>query len=169
MRQPIKRNDLHGNVPDHYPVALLLVDVLNDLDFPGGEKLLTKAPALGKNIGALKRRCRKVGIPAIYVNDNRGRWRSDASDLVKQCLSDDAPGRTLVEPLLPLPDDYIVLKPKHSAFYATPLDALPSKRFSIERKPPKKAAGKGKASQGRRKRALLKTYGLGTRECELQK
>ncbi len=61
---------------------------------------------------------------AIYVNDNRGEWRSDASDLVKECLREDAPGRPLVEPLLPLRADYIVLKPKHSALYATPLDAL---------------------------------------------
>jgi len=79
---------------------------------------------LANNISGLKRRCRKIGIPAIYVNDNHGRWRSDASGLVNHCLSGDALGRPLVEPLIPLSDDYIVLKPKHSAFYATPLDAL---------------------------------------------
>ena len=125
MKRPVQRNDdLHGNVPDHQPVALLVVDVLNDFDFPDAGELLKKAPTLAKNIAALKRRCRNVGIPAIYANDNRGKWRSDASDLVKECLRDDAPGRPLVEPLVPLPDDYIVLKPKHSAFYATPLDAL---------------------------------------------
>jgi len=125
MRRSIRHNrDLHGNVPDKSPVVLVLVDVLNDLDFPDPGDLLKKAPALAKNIAALKRRCRKAGIPAIYVNDNRGKWRSEASELIKQCLSEDAPGRPLVEPLVPLPDDYIVLKPKHSAFYATPLDAL---------------------------------------------
>ena len=125
MRRPIPRhNDLHGNVPDHDAIALLLVDVLNDFDFPDARRLLKKAPALARNISSLKRRCRKVGIPAIYVNDNRGKWRSDASHLIHQCLAGDAPGRPLVEPLMPLPDDYIVLKPKHSAFYATPLDTL---------------------------------------------
>jgi nicotinamidase-related amidase len=30
----------------------------------------------------------------------------------------------LVRPLIPAPDDYIVLKLKHSAFYATPLDTI---------------------------------------------
>ena len=125
MRWRIQRNsDLHGNVPDHHPVALLLVDVLNDFDFPDAANLLKKAPKLAQNISSLKRRCRKVGIPAIYVNDNRGKWRSDASGLIQHCLSGDAPGRAFVEPLVPQPDDYIVLKPKHSAFYATPLDAL---------------------------------------------
>jgi nicotinamidase-related amidase len=125
MRRPTQRNDdLHGNAPHHYPVALLLVDVLNDLDFPDAEELLNKAPTLAKNIAALKRRCRRVEIPAIYVNDNRGKWRSDASDVIQQCLREDGPGRSLVEPLVPLQEDYIVLKPKHSAFYATPLDIL---------------------------------------------
>ena len=125
MRRAIQRNnDLHGNVPDTYPVALLMVDVFNDFDFPDGRELLKKASALSKNIAALKRRCRKVGIPAIYANDNRGRWRSDASVLVNDCVRTDAPGRAFVEPLMPLREDYIVLKPKHSAFYATPLDVL---------------------------------------------
>jgi nicotinamidase-related amidase len=125
MKRPIQRNnDLHGNVPDHHSVALLLVDVLNDFDFPDAGKLLKKAPKLAKNISGLKLRCRQVGIPAIYVNDNRGKWRSDASGLINHCLNGDAPGRALIEPLVPLSDDYIVLKPKHSAFYATPLDAL---------------------------------------------
>ena len=53
-------------------------------------------------------------------------WKvaSDASGLINRSLSGDAPERPLVEPLVPLHDDYIVLKPKHSAFYTTPLDAL---------------------------------------------
>jgi nicotinamidase-related amidase len=125
MRRPTQRNaNLHGNVPDHRPAVLLMVDVINNLDFPDAGQLQKKAPALAKNIAALKRRCRNVGIPAIYVNDNRGKWRSDASHLLTECLREGSPGKPLVEPLTPLPDDYIVLKPKHSAFYATPLDAL---------------------------------------------
>ena len=34
-----KSPDLHGNAPDNSKVALLLVDVINDLDFEGGELL----------------------------------------------------------------------------------------------------------------------------------
>ena len=50
MKRPIQRNsDLHGNVPDHDPVALLLVDVLNDFDFPDAADLLKKAPVLARN------------------------------------------------------------------------------------------------------------------------
>lgn len=116
--------DLHGNVPDTCSVALLLVDVLNDLDFPGSKPLIQAAPRLAGNIAALKRRCRESKIPAIYVNDNRNRWRSEFSVVVNHCLDPNVPGRSLVQPLIPAVDDYIVLKPKHSAFFATPLETL---------------------------------------------
>ena len=78
MRSPVSKNqDLHGNVPDSCSVVLLLVDVINDLDFPHNSALLKAVPALGSNISRLKSRCRALGIPAIYANDNRGRWRSE--------------------------------------------------------------------------------------------
>ena len=40
---PAKNEDLHGNVPDKSNVGLLLIDVINDLNFDGGEKLLRQA------------------------------------------------------------------------------------------------------------------------------
>jgi nicotinamidase-related amidase len=58
------------------------------------------------------------------VNDNRGKWRSDFNALLAHCLEKDAPGRAMVEKLVPDPEDYFVLKPKHSAFHATPLDTI---------------------------------------------
>lgn len=122
-RRPLQ-SDLHGNVPDSCPAALLLVDVINDLDFPGNAGLVRRAASLGRTIAALKARCRVAGIPAIYVNDNREKWRSDSRAVVSHCRRAESPGRRLVEALIPAPDDYIVLKPKHSAFYATPLDTI---------------------------------------------
>jgi nicotinamidase-related amidase len=119
-----KHDDLHGNVPDASAAVLMLVDVINDLNFPGNQNLLKHAASLGKTIAALKARCRKAGIPAIYVNDNRNKWRSDFHAVISHCRGRESLGRSLVEPLLPAPDDYIVLKPKHSAFYATPLDTI---------------------------------------------
>ena len=67
-------SDLHGNAPDNSLVALLLVDVINDFDFPGGTQLLRQALPAAKRIVALKERCRRGGIPTIYVNDNFGKW-----------------------------------------------------------------------------------------------
>jgi nicotinamidase-related amidase len=124
MAGPAKNRDLHGNVPDRCPVALLLIDVINDLDFPDNAGLLKKIPRLTKKIVALKARCAEKRIPVIYVNDNQGRWRSDLAALLTKCLKPDAPGRSMVERLAPAATDYLVLKPKHSAFYATPLDTL---------------------------------------------
>ena len=122
---PRKRHsDLHGNAPDNAPVALLLVDVINDFEFPGGAQLLRHALPAAKRIAALKKRCQRAGVPAVYVNDNFGKWRSDFKKLVSHCLKDDVPGREVVELLKPDRDDYFVLKPKHSGFYSTTLDLL---------------------------------------------
>ena len=45
---PPKNEDLHGNVPDKADVALLIVDMINDLEFPGAERLFAERvmPAL---------------------------------------------------------------------------------------------------------------------------
>jgi nicotinamidase-related amidase len=119
-----RSDDLHGNAPDRSEAVLLLVDVINDLNFPKNEKLVQESQKLSTCIAKLKERCKQAGIPIIYVNDNFGQWRSDFSEVVRHCLRPDAPGRTMVEALLPEQQDYVVLKPKHSAFYATPLDTL---------------------------------------------
>jgi nicotinamidase-related amidase len=121
---PAKNEDLHGNAPDKSAVALLLIDVINDLDFPEGDQLERFAVPMAGRIAALKRRARAAGIPAIYVNDNFGRWRSDFRSHVEHCLRDGVRGRRLAELLRPEEDDYFVLKPKHSGFFSTTLDIL---------------------------------------------
>ena len=45
---PAKNQDLHGSAPDQSPVALLLIDVINDLEFDGGEKALKQAIPMAK-------------------------------------------------------------------------------------------------------------------------
>jgi nicotinamidase-related amidase len=72
-------DDLHGNAPDQSQVVLLLIDVINDLSFPNNEDLVPRSVALAKSIAKLKKRCKKLEIPVIYVNDNWRRWRSDIS------------------------------------------------------------------------------------------
>ena len=121
---PDKNEDLHGNAPDSSPVALVIVDIINDLEFEGGEELRDQAVAAAERIADLKRQAKALRIPVIYANDNFGRWRSDFREVVEHVLSDGVRGRPLAELLRPEPDDYFVLKPKHSAFYATTLDTL---------------------------------------------
>ncbi|HJT65447.1 MAG TPA: isochorismatase family cysteine hydrolase [Pyrinomonadaceae bacterium] len=115
--------DLHGSAPDKSGAALLLIDVINDFDFPEGDQLLKLALPVGKNIARLKQRAKDAGIPAIYVNDNFGRWRSDFKKIVTHALEKGC-GKEFVELLLPDEDDYFVLKPKHSGFYSTTLSLL---------------------------------------------
>jgi nicotinamidase-related amidase len=121
---PVKNPDLHGSAPDQAAVALLLIDVINDLEFDGGAALLAQALPMAERLAALKQRARARGIPAVYVNDNFGRWRSDFRALLDHCLAEGVRGRPLVERLLPGPDDYFVLKPRHSGFFATTLQTL---------------------------------------------
>jgi nicotinamidase-related amidase len=119
-----KNEDLHGNVPDKSEIALLLIDVINDLEFETGEQLLKYALPMAKKVATLKRRARQAGIPTIYVNDNFGKWQSDFKKILKHCLKDEVRGKPIAELLPPAEDDYFVLKPKHSGFFSSSLDIL---------------------------------------------
>src|SRR5687767_7396984 len=121
---PAKNEDLHGNAPDKSEVALLLIDVINDLEFPEGGQLLRHALPMARRIAALKEWAKQARIPVIYVNDNFGRWRSDFGAQVEHCLKDGVRGKPVVELLRPGEDDYFVLKPKPSGFFSTALDTL---------------------------------------------
>ncbi len=121
---PAKNPDLHGSAPDKSDVVLLLIDVINDLEFEGGEDLLRHAIPMADRIARLQQRARREGVPVVYVNDNFGRWRSDLYAQVQHCLEDDVRGRPVVERLRPGDHDYFVPKPKHSGFFSTTLDVL---------------------------------------------
>lgn len=121
---PAKNEDLHGMVPDKADIALILLDVINAMDFEGAERLLPPALEAAPRIAALKARAKAAGIPAVYVNDNFGRWRSDFRSLIAHCMNPELPGYELVRMLLPDEDDYFILKPKHSGFFSTTLDVL---------------------------------------------
>jgi nicotinamidase-related amidase len=104
--------------------ALLLVDVINDMDFAGSDRLLREAIPAAKRIATLSKRMRATGVPVVYVNDNFGHWQSNFNQQIERCIASDSPGREVASRLIPQPQDYFVLKPKHSGFYSTPLDVL---------------------------------------------
>ncbi len=122
--QPGKQHDLHGNAPDNHHTALLLIDVINDFEFPRGDELFARALPMAPHIAELKKRAAAAGVPAIYINDNFGRWQSKFEDVVKRCLTAGVRGKPFVEQVIPGERDYFVLKPKHSGFYQTPLEIL---------------------------------------------
>ena len=104
--------------------ALLLIDVINDLAFEGSEALVAQAEAMATRLAALKGRATALGVPAIYINDNFGQWRSDFRQTVAHCTKRTSPGRLVSQRLRPTSRDYFVLKPKHSGFFDTTLDTL---------------------------------------------
>ena len=104
--------------------ALLLIDVINDLAFEGSAALVAQAEPMATRLANLKRRTSAAGVPAIFINDNFGQWRSDFRKTVAHCTSRSSPGRRVSQRLRPTSRDYFVLKPKHSGFFDTTLDTL---------------------------------------------
>ena len=119
-----RTENLKGVDGNESAVAILLIDVINSLDFPGSERLMPSAKSMANQLSVFCGKARNLQIPIIYVNDNFGRWRSDLQHQVDRCLNDDVPGKEIVEQLIPKPTDYFVLKPKHSGFYSTSLELL---------------------------------------------
>jgi nicotinamidase-related amidase len=106
------------------PTALLIVDVINPMRFDGADALGPPAVEAARCIARLKRTLGRHGVPAIYVNDNFDRWRSDFQHLVAWCDRLGGAARALARTLAPTRRDLIVLKPRHSAFDQTPLELL---------------------------------------------
>jgi len=119
-----KHRDSHSVALNKSEWALLLIDVVNDFDFPEGRKLLRFALPAARRLAALKQRAGQAHIPTIYVNDNFGRWQSDFHKQVDRCLDQDCLGAPIAKLLIPTGNDYFVLKPKHSGFFSTSLGVL---------------------------------------------
>jgi len=121
---PTKNPDLHGSAPDKSGMALLLIDVINDLEFREAEQMLDAAMKMARQIARLKKRAHRARVPAIYVNDNFGKWKSDFRATIEHCAEKNVRGREIVKMLKPAEQDYFVLKPKHSGFFSTSLEML---------------------------------------------
>lgn len=101
--------------------ALLIIDMINCFDFEGASDLITPAVAAAHKTLKLRQEMERLGWPVIYVNDNFGEWHSNASLLVERALEHDSP---VAEILRPGDDDFFVIKPQFSGFYATNLPVL---------------------------------------------
>jgi nicotinamidase-related amidase len=115
---------LHGSAPDRSATALLVLDMVSDFRFEGGAAVARAALPAARRIGRLADRARRAGVPVIYVNDNLGRWRSDFPAIVRHCGRAGSRGEAVLAEIEPRRQDYAILKPKHSGFFATPLDTL---------------------------------------------
>jgi nicotinamidase-related amidase len=111
----------------HFPrarTALLLVDTINPFDFPGGGEFARKSLRVARAIARLRDRASRAGVPVLYVNDNFGKWRSEAHAIVAWCSGPEMPGAAIVNLLKPRKIDYVILKASLSGFYETALDTM---------------------------------------------
>jgi len=119
----MKRQE-NGWPPERAATVLIILDMISDFDFPDGTRILRSARRIAPRIYNLKERMHAAGLATIYVNDNLGPWRSDMPQLVRQCKTEGVKSADVTAMMAPRPHDYFVLKPRHSAFYATPLEHL---------------------------------------------
>jgi nicotinamidase-related amidase len=113
-----------GTPPARRSEALLIIDTINDLEFPGGEKVLPWAEKLALCLAPFRAQAHRHSMPVIYVNDNFGHWQSNFQDVYRHCTRAGARGRTVARRLKPTARDYFILKPRNSAFFATSLVPL---------------------------------------------
>lgn len=104
--------------------VLLLVDVINPLNFPNARAMLPGALDAARRIAWLKARLAGRGTAAIYANDNYGTWHSEFSDILEACCALPQRRGEIARLLAPAPEDLVILKPQHSAFHSTPLEHL---------------------------------------------
>ena len=103
---------------------MLALDLITDFDFPDGAAVRRALSHHARAIRALLDSARERRVPIVYANDNLGPWRSDAMALIAHCTQPGLAGAALVKALCPADGDEIILKPRHSAFFGTPLAAL---------------------------------------------
>jgi nicotinamidase-related amidase len=104
--------------------ALLLIDVINPLDFVDADALAPSAFVAADRIRRLRDDADRLGVPVVYVNDNYGHWTSEREKIITEIRAASAGAERLVAQLAPRPHDYFVIKPQVSGFYATNLPVL---------------------------------------------
>jgi nicotinamidase-related amidase len=113
--------------------AVILIDMINAV-VKGSGPPYKMPPARGplvRNFQKLLGHCRAVGTPLIYITAHR---RADNAD-APRTMTDAAGGggvpmvagttaTEVIDELRPRPADYVVVKPRFSAFYGTNLDNI---------------------------------------------
>lgn len=105
-------------------VALLIIDMVNAMDFEGVDRLSTYLDDLVDVVLGLRDAADAAGVPTIYVNDNYGHWHSERSRIIEDCRAKTAMARRLIDRIEPRDNDHFVIKPQVSGFYATSLPVL---------------------------------------------
>jgi nicotinamidase-related amidase len=113
------------------PSALLLVDVIKDFRHEDGERLLASYEARHDALKAVLAAARENGTPVVYANDDAGTWDSDFPRLLVDAVERGRAG-DLVASVAPQDGDVVVLKPRYSAFDATPLEMILREQLEVD-------------------------------------
>jgi nicotinamidase-related amidase len=97
-----------------------VIDMLNRYEHDDAGPLAESVGESVPNICRLLDAAREHDSTVVYVNDNHGEWTADRKELADWALQGSRPD--LVEPILPSSDVPLLVKARHSAFYATQLD-----------------------------------------------
>jgi nicotinamidase-related amidase len=99
--------------------VLLLVDVISDFEHGDGDALAGSFARAQPALRAAIARARERGVPVVYANDSHGDWSGERSRQIAHA----AGGRAgaLVAEIAPAEGDAYLVKPRYSAFDATPL------------------------------------------------
>ena len=114
--------------------ALILIDMINAVAKGGNEppyNVPANRQAVIDNFVRLVAHCREVGAPIIYITTYR---RPDNSDAPKTAadvgggggvpMLEGTPAVEVIDELAPQPGDYIVVKPRFSAYYGTNMEGI---------------------------------------------
>lgn len=104
--------------------ALLLVDLFNRFDYEGGAALARQTLRILPALRRLRDGFDARGLPVIHANDNFLDWSASFADLVAACRATPGPAAGVAEALGPARHHCYLLKPRHSAFLATPLPLM---------------------------------------------
>jgi nicotinamidase-related amidase len=102
--------------------AVLFIDLINDFNFDGGEKLRAHTEEMLPNLVKLRKFAEDHHLPIIYINDHYGLWKTNPKMIVEHCTNDK--NEHIIQQIKPKENDYFLIKPQHSAFFQTPLQSL---------------------------------------------
>ena len=113
--------------------ALVLIDMNNAITKGQGPPYTTPPhrEALVQNCVRLVAHCRQVGTPVIYTTIYRHPQHIDAPKTLADAgptggapMLAGTPAVEIIEELYPQPNDFVLMKPRFSAFYGTNLDGI---------------------------------------------
>jgi nicotinamidase-related amidase len=121
---PMRAQVRKSGTPARRRRALLLIDFMNPFDFDGGAALAPRALMAARRTARLREKMRAAHVPVVYANDNFGRWEADFAAVIAHCRRQGGASAQIANLLAPAPGERSILKPRHSAFFGTPLEFL---------------------------------------------